>query len=94
MRIRRDHALGKDEARRRVELIAGSIGEKYRLRSDWHGDDLKFSGSGVNGCIAVQDVCIDVEVKLGFALMMLEGTLRSSIEDAMDKHLGLSIVSP
>ena len=47
---------------------------------------LKISGSGVNGRINVTDQSVDVDVKLGFALMMLEGTIRTSIEDAMDKH--------
>ncbi len=87
MRIRREHNLGRDEARSRVEAIAGSIEDKYGLRSSWSGDDLKFSGSGVDGCIRVQEDCLDVDVKLGFALMMLEPTIRASIEDAMDKHL-------
>ncbi len=87
MRIKRDHSLGKDEARRRVDEIAASLSEKYSLRADWQGDDLKFTGSGVNGCIAVDEECVNVDVKLGFALMMLEGTIRSSIESAMDEHL-------
>ncbi len=87
MRIRREHTLGKVEARRRVEGISDTLATKYNLKSRWDGDDLKFSGSSVNGCIAVADDCVDVDVKLGFALMMLEGTIRSSIEDAMDQNL-------
>lgn len=80
--------MGKDEARRRVDDIAGTLGNQYNLSSNWNGDCLAFKGSGVDGQIAVTDESIDVDVKLGFALMMLEGTIKTSIEDAMDKHLG------
>ncbi len=87
MKIKRDHSLGLNEARKRVEAIAESLGSKYGLSSNWEGNALKITGSGVNGQIDVADQSIDVDVKLGFALMMLEGTIRTSIEEAMDKHL-------
>ncbi len=87
MNIKRNHSLGIAEARIRVDSIAASLTSKYGLSSAWEGDTLKFSGSGVNGRIDVADQSVDVDVKLGFALMMLEGTIRTSIEDAMDKHL-------
>jgi putative polyhydroxyalkanoate system protein len=70
-----------------VEQVAAEIGNQYRLTSSWDGDDLKFSGSGIDGRIAVSEDSVDVSVKLGFALMMLEGTIRSSIEDTIEKHL-------
>ena len=87
MNFRREHSLGKDEARRRVDDVAASIASTYGLSSAWRGDALNISGSGVNGRIAVDERNIDVNVKLGFALKLLEGTIRKSIEDALDKHL-------
>lgn len=87
MQIRREHKLGKAEVRQRVDDIAASLCVKYNLRSSWQGDHLKFTGSGVNGRISVDEQSIDVDVKLGMALMMLKGTIKSTIEGAMDKHL-------
>jgi putative polyhydroxyalkanoate system protein len=87
MKIKRDHSLGLNEARKRVESIAESLGNKYGLSSNWEGNALKITGSGVNGRIDVADQSVNVDVKLGFALMMLESTIRTSIEEAMDKHL-------
>lgn len=87
MKINRNHNLGLNEARKRVEGIAESLGSKYGLSSNWEGNALKITGSGVNGRIDVADQSIHVEVTLGFALMMLESTIRTSIEEAMDKHL-------
>ena len=87
MNIKRNHTLGLDEARKRVGGMADSLASKYGLSSSWDGDNLKISGSGVDGKIAVAASSIDVDLKLGFALKMLESTVRTSIEDAMDKHL-------
>lgn len=87
MRIHREHTLGKEEARCRVEEISGVLATKYSLKSRWDGDDLRFSGSGVSGCIAVSDACVDVDVRLRFTLLLLESTIQTSIEEAMDENL-------
>ena len=87
MKIKRTHSLGLEEAKRRVDKISDSIGSRFDLSSEWVGDDLKFSGSGVKGRIAVVEDSVEVDVKLGLALMLLEGTVREQVESAMDKYL-------
>jgi putative polyhydroxyalkanoate system protein len=87
MRIQREHGLGKDEARRRVSGIADELCSKYGLNATWIGDELKIDGSGINGCITVAEQSVDVDVKLGLALSMMSSVIRTSIEDALDKHL-------
>jgi putative polyhydroxyalkanoate system protein len=87
VKITKNHNLSIAEARNRVDGIAESLSSTYGLSSAWDGDALKFNGNGVNGQIAVADKTIDVDVKLGFALAMMENTIRRSIETAIDKHL-------
>lgn len=87
MRITRNHGLGKEEAKRRVDGLADELGRKMGVSSEWQGDQLEVSGTGVNGYISVADDRIDVNVNLGFALVMFEGTIRSAVENAMDEHL-------
>ena len=87
MRLLREHSLGKDEARRRVGEIADELCSKYGLSSSWAGDEMQIKGSGINGYIAVKEQSVDVEVKLGFALTMMSGTIRTSIENALEEHL-------
>ncbi|MCH9694183.1 MAG: polyhydroxyalkanoic acid system family protein [Gammaproteobacteria bacterium] len=87
MRISRQHHLGHEEARQRVESAAKELAGKYNLSYKWQGDDLRFHGTGVKGHIAVAETTIDIDVKLGFALMMLESTIRSSVEEAIDHNL-------
>ena len=87
MHITRSHTLGTEEVKRRIDAVADSLSAKYGVKADWQGDDMKLSGTGVNGNIAVKDDSLDVDLKLGFALKMLESTIKSSIEEALDKHL-------
>ena len=87
MKIRREHSLGSEEARRRVDEIAADMGSRLNLSSEWRGDALQVTGSGVDGMIAVSEDAIEIQIELGFALMLMEGSIRSAIESTMDKHL-------
>ena len=87
MKVRREHSLGTVEARRRVDEIAADIGTRLNLRSEWRDDDLQIKGSGVNGKIAVSEDAVEIQVELGFALILMERSIRVAIENAMDKHL-------
>jgi len=87
MKIQREHGLGKDEARKRVSGVADELCDKYGLMATWNDDELKIDGSGIHGRIAVAEQSVDVNVKLGFALSMMSSVIRTSIEDALDKHL-------
>jgi putative polyhydroxyalkanoate system protein len=87
MRIQRNHELGKSEARKRVDEVSDELCARYGLRAAWEGDSLRLNGSGVNACIAVSEQSVDVEVRLGFMLLMMESAIRTSIEDALDAHL-------
>lgn len=87
MIIRRDHTLGSEEAKRRVEKVAAEIGSQFNLKSGWEGEDLRFYGSGVDGHIAVDDDSVEVRVKLGFALLMLREPIRIAIENSIDEYI-------
>lgn len=88
MRISRSHELGVDEARNRVVRVAATLEKQFSLKSEWCDDELHFSGSGVQGQIAVSDNRIELHVRLGFALTMMEGPIRSAIEDVLDEEIG------
>lgn len=87
MRIRRSHSLGMAEARDRAERIAAHLERQYALRSSWQGDSLHVQGSGVTGQLLVTGDAIDLEVRLGFALKLMEAPIRSAIEAAIDEEL-------
>ena len=87
MRLERSHDLGVDEAKQRVNRIRSGIETQYGLSGSWIGDILKVSGTGVTGQICVYEERVLVEVRLGFAMMLMEGPIKSTISAAMDEHL-------
>ena len=87
MRLEREHDLEIGEVRRRVDKLADDIGVRLKLKTSWSGDDLMVSGSGVNGRISVSEQNVVVDITLGFALLMFEGSIRSALIAAMDEHL-------
>ena len=87
MRIRRSHNLGLEEARSRADRIAEDLQEQFSLRSSWNGDALQVQGNGVSGQLTVDEQNIELEVRLGFALKLMEGPIRSAIERMIDEEL-------
>ena len=87
MRIRRSHNLGVEEAKRRADHIAGHLEQQFSLTSHWQGDSLMVRGNGVTGYLAVEEDSIEIVIKLGFALKLMEGPIRSVIERDIDDHL-------
>ncbi len=87
MVIRRSHKLGIEEAKQRANQIAEHMGEQFSLTSSWVGDKLMVRGNGVNGHLAVAEESIELVVKLGFALKLMEGPIRRAIESTLDEHI-------
>ena len=87
MKIKRQHSLGVEEARRRVDQVADELGGKLGLTSEWKGDHLRVRGKGVSGRIVVSDDTVEVHVHVGFAMMMLREPIRSAIENSIDHYI-------
>ena len=87
MNIRRSHQLGIEEARSRANEIAEHLDRQFSLTSRWQGDRLLVRGNGVNGHLVVAEESIELVVRLGFALKLMEGPIRSAIESTIDEHL-------
>lgn len=76
-----------EEARNRADRIAADLKQQFSMRSKWHGDALKVSGNGVSGELKVAEDSIELDVRLGFALKLMEGPIRSAIEATIDEEL-------
>ena len=87
IKIRREHTLGVDEAKRRVDQVAEDVGGRFRLTSRWEGDHLRVTGTGVTGRIIVEATSVEVFVQTGFAMMMFRETIRSAIEESIDDYI-------
>jgi putative polyhydroxyalkanoate system protein len=87
MNIRRNHSLGIEEARNRADRVAADLQQQFSLRSKWQGDALHVKGNGVSGELRVDDTHFVLDVRLGFALKLMEGPIRSAIERMIDEEL-------
>ena len=87
MKIKREHSLGIEEARRRVDRIAEELGGKLNLSSEWEGDHLRVHGRGVSGRILIFEGSVEVHVHVGLAMMMFREPIRSAIEGSIDHYI-------
>ena len=87
MKIRRRHNLGIEEARRRADRIAADLQQQFSMRSSWQGDALHVQGNGVQGQLLVDAESVELEIRLGFALTLMEAPIRAAIEATIDEEL-------
>jgi putative polyhydroxyalkanoate system protein len=87
IKIERPHALGTDEAKKRVLALEPKLKEKYNVSLDWNGNTANLKGTGVTGTLAVEDKRVAVNVKLGLMLRPLAGKIREGLEAQVDKAL-------
>lgn len=87
MRIRRSHDLGVAEARKRADRVAADLGNQFSVKSEWRGNSLHVEGSGVTGELHVDDTHFELDVRLSFALKLMEGPIRAAIEKTIDEEL-------
>jgi len=87
LKIKREHTLGIEEAKRRVDQVAEELGGKLGLASAWEGDHLRVHGKGASGRILVSDDSVEVHVHVGFAMMLMREPIRSAIEGSIDEYI-------
>jgi putative polyhydroxyalkanoate system protein len=86
--IHRPHNLPPDQARAVVDKVAARMREKFDMQSQWQGDTLRFSRSGVSGAIAVAPESVHVTAELGLMLSPLKGMVEQEIRRKLDEYFG------
>ncbi|MGC4113692.1 MAG: polyhydroxyalkanoic acid system family protein [Myxococcales bacterium] len=65
MKFDQSHALGKDEAKKRIERLADYWKTKYGVAVNWNGDSARLVGAvkGINfdATLTVRDTLVDAE---------------------------------
>ncbi len=82
--ILRSHSKPVKDAKKSVDRVAKHIADKFDVESQWDGNTLHFSRSGVDGSIAVSAKQIHVSVNLSFMLMMIKGSVEEEIHRYID----------
>jgi putative polyhydroxyalkanoate system protein len=86
--IQRPHSMPLKKARDAANDFAQRLNEKFELESEWDGDTLNFSRSGVSGTLALTKSDITIDVKLGFLLSAFAGKMEGHISDNLDQLFG------
>lgn len=88
IRIRREHELGRNDARSLAEELARELSERHELEWHWQEDVLVFHRPGVNGEISVSENLVDVEVRLGILLVPFKSSIEGELLRQLDARLG------
>lgn len=82
------HSLPADQARTAIEEVAKKLEERFDVSSQWDGPILRFSRSGVDGAIELQQSAVRVTAELGFLLSAMKGMVESEIQRVLADKLG------
>lgn len=89
MRIRRQHHFELHEAHERINVLAADLEKRFMLRSHWESENrLVFDGGGATGEVLIDEESVELNAKLGFALKLIEPTLKAVIEETLDEQIG------
>jgi putative polyhydroxyalkanoate system protein len=85
IRVRRSHHFTHAEARKGAERVAENLKERFNLSGRWKGDELHFSGSGIEGVLRIEPKAVEIDAKLGFMLALMKPVIEASIHENLDK---------
>lgn len=83
--IVRSHTLGRAEARKAVDRMAGEISSKLQADVTWQGDTLTFKRSGANGTIDVDDKKVRINIELGMMFSPMRGMIEQQVNSYLDE---------
>jgi putative polyhydroxyalkanoate system protein len=87
IKVARRHHLTVAQAKKIAQKAADDLASEYDLKSEWNGDVLHFSRSGVNGSMTVTAAEIRLDVKLGMLLSAFKAKFEQHIAHRLDELL-------
>jgi putative polyhydroxyalkanoate system protein len=87
IKVVRKHRLTVAQAKKIAQKTADDLASAYDLESEWQGDTLRFSRSGVSGSMAVSASEIRIDAKLGMLLSAFKTKIEQHIEHRLDELL-------
>jgi putative polyhydroxyalkanoate system protein len=86
--VQRDHTLGLKKAKAAAQKVADEMAENFDMESEWEGNTLHFSRSGVTGQLTVSKNSVQMNAKLGFLLTAFKPKIEAQIEKNFDEYFG------
>lgn len=82
---RKEHTMSLEEAKQTAQKLADQLQKEFQLDSQWQGNTLNFTRSGVKGKLDVTDKDVTVDISLGFMLKAFKGKIQTEIDKNIDK---------
>jgi putative polyhydroxyalkanoate system protein len=86
--LKRDHALGLKKARVAAQRVADEMEREFGMTSEWDGNVLRFTRTGVTGELVVTKSHVELSAKLGFLLSAFRGRIEEQIHRNFDEYFG------
>ncbi len=84
IRVSRPHTMSLDEAKQAEQQVTDELAAKLDMKSRWEGDVLHFTRSGVDGKLSVTSKDATIDIKLGFMLGMMSGSIEQQANEMME----------
>lgn len=85
--IRHDHTHSPDVARSVIQDMVAKLGNSFPLKTEWVGDVLNFSGTGVKGLIELIPGQVHVAANLSFPASLMEDRVHGEIQRVLQEKL-------
>jgi putative polyhydroxyalkanoate system protein len=90
--VRCEHALPKEEARKRAEELAQSMKQRFDLEWHWQGDRILFeaprgAAKGTRGSVDVSEKEVRVQIDLPLFLRVMKTKVESKVHEKLAKVL-------
>lgn len=84
--LERKHKIGLRKAKVAAQKVADELSESFDMQSQWEGNVLRFSRSGVDGEVTVSKNQVVLTARLGFLLSAFKPRIEEQIHRNFDKY--------
>jgi len=84
--MKRSHALGAEQARGQIELLAARMAERLGGVWRWQGERAICEARGAKACVFYDATSVSIEVDLPFMLRPMRGILESKLEEYFQRY--------
>lgn len=85
--IKKEHALGSAEAKRRIMPAILKAASAYGLRLHWEQNVCHFEGAA-SGVLEVRDNYVELRARLGFVANLIKREIMGELTSELDHALG------
>ncbi len=88
IKIKKEHSIGREEAKIRLKPNISAAGQSLGLQMKWNGFICTFEGPA-KGKLEISDNRVEVKAELGFAARFFKSQIQEKLSAEMDNALSV-----